>query len=350
MLAALTQSIRDGSELTAPEIQNAVSALTGERETVEQKADFLTALARRGETPAEIEGFARALRELSIQPPIDESTRNLGLIDVCGTGGDHQNTFNISTTVALVLASAGVPVAKHGNRAVTSKSGSADVLDALGIQIELSPSEVAEWLRDHHFAFLFAPHFHPAFRQIVPARKLCAQNGQRTLFNFLGPLLNPARPVAQLVGVSQPHLCEPLARVLQALGVQRAMVACGRVGTHYLDELSTLGDNNIAEFHHQRGLSVSTLSPGLFPIQPVALGDLEGGDRDTNAAVVTRILAGEDRGPKRDAVLLNSAAALFLADRARTLLEGWDLAAEILDSGRASIKLAELQRATRTST
>ncbi len=347
MLADLTGKVRHGSELSPAEIQEAVRLLAAETQEIQPKADFLAALAQRGETPGEIAGFARELRALSVVPPIHPETRALGLIDVCGTGGDHQNTFNISTTVALVVASAGVPVAKHGNRAITSRSGSADVLEALGIQVDLAPEEAAHWLHTHHFAFFFAPRYHTSFRHIAPARKLCAQAGQRTLFNYLGPLLNPARPEVQLVGVSQPPLCEPLARVLQTLGLRRAMVVCGRVGSSHLDELSTLGDNTVAEFHHERGLSLSTLSPHLFPIQPVTLGDLAGGDRDANAAVVTRILAGLERGPKRDAVILNAAAALFLADRTRTLLEGWDMAAELLDSGQASIKLGELQQATR---
>ncbi|MGE3312876.1 MAG: anthranilate phosphoribosyltransferase [Limisphaerales bacterium] len=349
MLAALTAKVRGGSELSPAEIHVAVRLLAAEAPEPAVKAEFLMALARRGETPAEITEFARELRGLSVPPPIDPATRALGLIDVCGTGGDHQNTFNISTTVALVVATAGVPVAKHGNRAITSRSGSADVLEALGIQVDLEPAEAARWLATHHFAFFFAPRYHPAFRHIAPARKLCAQQGQRTLFNCLGPLLNPAQPDVQLVGVSQPQLCEPIARVLLSLGLRRAMVVCGRVGANHLDELSTVGDTTVAEFHHERGLTLSTLSPQLFPIQPVTIGDLEGGDCETNATVVTRILSGVERGPKRDAVLLNAAAALFLADKARTLLEGWDLAADLLDSGRATIKLGELQQATRSS-
>ncbi|MBL9126217.1 MAG: anthranilate phosphoribosyltransferase, partial [Verrucomicrobiales bacterium] len=289
-------------------------------------------------------------RSLSIVPEVDPATRALGLIDVCGTGGDHQNTFNISTTVAIVVASAGIPVAKHGNRAITSRSGSADVLEALGIQIDLDPATAAAWLRTHHFAFFFAPRYHPAFKNIAPARKLCAKEGQRTLFNFLGPLLNPARPDIQLVGVSQPALCEPLARVLQSLGLRRAMVACGRAGAHYLDELSTVGETTIADFHHELGISLSTLSPHLFPIQPVTIRDLAVDDRESSAIVVSRILAGEDRGPKRDATILNASAALFLCGRTKSLIEAWDLADELLDSGRASAKLGELQQASRQNT
>lgn len=347
MLATLTQRVRECPELAPEQIHEAVQLLARDSDDAPAKAEFLTALARRGETPAEIAGFARELRALSVVPEVDPTTRALGLIDVCGTGGDHQNTFNISTTVAILVAAAGIPVAKHGNRAITSRSGSADVLEALGIQIDLDPVTASHWLKHHHFAFFFAPRYHPAFKHIAPARKLCAEQGQRTLFNFLGPLLNPARPDFQLVGVSQPSLCEPLARVLHSLGLRRAMVACGRVGAHFLDELSTVGETTIAEFHHQHGFSLSTLSPHLFPIQPVTIRDLSVSDRETSAVVVSRILAGEDRGPKRDATVLNASAALFLAGRAKSLIEAWDLADELLDSGRASAKLGELQQASR---
>src|SRR5439155_7462405 len=186
-------------------------------------------LASKGETTEEIAAFACELRAKSIKPPLDLETRSREILDVCGTGGDRLNTFNISTTVALICAAAGVTVAKHGNRAITSQAGSADVLEALGIRIDLAPAEAAASLRERHFAFFFAPHYHPAFKQIAPARKLCADRGQRTIFNFLGPLLNPARPSAQLIGVPRPELCEPVARVLESLGPRRGWVGCGEV-------------------------------------------------------------------------------------------------------------------------
>jgi anthranilate phosphoribosyltransferase len=344
MLDALIDRVNAGAELTAEECRLAIVALVDETVPVEHKAVFLGSLARRGETPEEIAAFASELRERAITPVIDPAIRERGLIDVCGTGGDQQNTFNISTAVALVVASAGVPVAKHGNRAVTSRSGSADVLEALRVPIDLGPEEASVALRDQDFAFFFAPRFHPAFRHINPARKLCAERGQRTIFNFLGPLLNPARPALQLVGVPLPSLCAPIAHVLQRLGSRRAMVVCGRMRSGYLDELSTVGDTVIAEFHHERGLSVSTLAVRDLPVQPAVLGDLDGGDRDSNATVIRRLLTGEERGPKRDAILLNAGAALFIAGRARSILEGWDRAAELLDSGRAAAKLAQVQR------
>ena len=353
MLPSLIPVLDANGILSPSQISGAVAALAGEQDSVESKAAFLTALARKGETTEEIAGFARELRERSVSVPLDDATRAGEILDVCGTGGDKLNTFNISTTVAFVAAAAGVTIAKHGNRAVTSQSGSADVLEALGIRIDLAPTEAARWLREHRFVFLFAPNYHPAFKHIGPARRLCAERGQRTIFNFLGPLLNPARPSAQLIGVPRPQLCEPMARVLQALGIRRGMVVCGRVGADtepdapHLDELSTLGTNSIAEFYQDRGFHTSVLSPENFPLVPATLADLAGADRQANAEIIRRILQGEDRGPRRDAVLLNAAAALFVAGAARSLSEGWELAAERIDSGSAQKKLRELQEASK---
>ncbi len=346
MLDNFTQQLVAGVALGPQQVTAAVAALVDEAIAVEAKAGFLTALAKKGETTEEIATFARELRDRSVPVPLDADTRAREILDVCGTGGDRLNTFNISTTVALLCASAGVTVAKHGNRAITSQSGSADVLEALGVPVELTPEQVAASLKHHNFAFLFAPKFHPAFRHIGPARKLCAERGQRTIFNFLGPLLNPARPTAQLIGVPRPELCEPMAKVLQSLGVRRGMVVCGEVssaaGPAFLDELSTLGETTIAEFYHDRGFSVTKLSEKDFPLQPATLADLAGGDRTANAEIVRRVLDGRERGPKRDAVLLNAGAALFLAGRTKSLTEGWLLAAELLDTGHAAAKLTEL--------
>ena len=342
VLGTLIEQLGRAESLTPEQVGDAINALTAETIAVESKAAFLTALARKGETLQEIAAFANELRSRAVLPPLDPETRAGEILDVCGTGGDHLGTFNISTTVAIICAAAGVTVAKHGNRAITSKSGSADVLEALGIKIDLTPTEAAQSLREHGFAFFFAPHYHPAFKHIAPARKLCAERGQRTLFNFLGPLLNPAQPTAQLIGVPRSDLCEPIARVLQSLGVRRGMAVSGKVGTAELDELSTLGVNTIAEFYQERGFTSSTLDPNQFPLQPVSLDDLRGGDREANAEIIRRILRGEDRGPKRDAVLLNTGAALFVAGRARSIGEGWELAAELIDQSKAAAKLREL--------
>ena len=371
MLEELTRRLSRSNHLTEDQVRFAVDQLVEESVPADVKADFLCHLALKGETVGEIAAFARALRARSIEPPLDAQTRAREILDVCGTGGDRLNTFNISTTVALVCAAAGVAVAKHGNRAITSQAGSADVLEALGVRIDLSPAEAADSLREHHFAFFFAPKYHPAFKALAPARKLCAARGQRTIFNFLGPLLNPARPSAQLIGVPRPELCEPMARVVQSLGVRRGMVVSGAVsspeskvqspksgaqsskpdnsrpiamddGRAYLDELSTLGENTIAEFYQERGFITSAMAPTQFPLQTTTLADLAGGDRQANAEIVRRLLRGEDRGPKRDAVLLNAAAALFVAGRSRTMVEGWELAASVIDSGEALGKLKEL--------
>jgi len=210
----------------------------------------------------------------------------------------------------------------------------------------LSPAEAARSLHEKNFAFFFAPNFHPAFKHIAPARKLCAEQGQRTIFNYLGPLLNPARPSAMLVGVSRAELCETLAHVLQSLGVRRGMVVNGVVPTPernlMIDELSTLGDNTVAEFYHERGFTVSQLSPANLPLQPASLADLLGGDKMHNAEITRRILGGKERGPKRDAVLLNAGTALFVAGKTKSLVEGWELAETTIDSGQAAAKLAEL--------
>ena len=349
MLETLTKQLAGGENLSADQIQDAVAHLIDEGLAAETKADFLVALAHKGETPGEIAAFAAALREKSIRPPIDPHWRAAReILDVVGTGGDHLSTFNISTTVAILCAAAGVAVAKHGNRAVTSSVGSADVIETLGIRIDLTPAEAAASLSERNFAFFFAPNFHPAFKHIAPARKICASRGRRTIFNILGPLLNPASPSAMLVGVPRPELCEPLAHALQTLGVRCGMVVSGEVAEwrtesgRFLDELSTLGSSHVAEFYQERGFHASILGLEHFPLQPATLADLRGGDKYVNAETIRRILSGEERGPKRDAVLLNASAALLVAGRANSLAEGWALAAETIEAGRAGQKLAEL--------
>jgi anthranilate phosphoribosyltransferase len=351
VLQTLINELAGAKHLSDEQSRLAVEQLVNENVPAVLKADFLCHLALKGETVEEIAAFARALRDKSVQPPLDAVTRAREILDVCGTGGDRLNTFNISTTVAILCAADGIAVAKHGNRAITSQAGSADVLEALGVRIDLPPAEASRALREHNFVFFFAPDYHPAFRHIAAARKLCAERGQRTIFNFLGPLLNPARPSAQIVGVPRPELCAPIARVLQSLGVRRGMVVSGevrgeklegRTGSAHLDELSTLGENTIAEFYQERGFASSLLAPDAFPLQPAMLADLGGGDRQANALIVRRLLSGDERGPKRDAVLLNAAAALFVAGQTRTLAEGWDRAAGLIDGGQAMIKLKEL--------
>lgn len=348
MLIKLTEQLQQRNALSSEQVAAAVEMLTEESVGTEEKAAFLTALAAKGESISEIGAFATELRKKSVSLPLTEQERLETVLDIVGTGGDRLGTFNISTTAAIVIAAAGVKVAKHGNRAVTSKSGSADVLEALGICIDSSPSEAAALLACEGFVFLFAPRFHPAFKNIAPARRLCAERGQRTIFNILGPLLNPVRPSHQLMGVPSPSLCEPLANVLQLLGVQRGFVVCGQAGEACMDELSILGPNTIAEFSHKHPVTLRQISLNSNLPSNVSIGDLIGGDRDENARVTRGILDGTITGAKREAVLWNAGAALYLVEKAPSLEAGRALAAQIIDNGAAQTKLQALIEASKT--
>jgi anthranilate phosphoribosyltransferase len=339
MLIQLTDIANRNIALTGEQIALAVNELCLESVSFEEKSLFLIALARKGETVEEISAFARELRNRAIEPRIEPRIRDRGIMDVCGTGGDRLGTFNVSTTVSILVAAAGVVMAKHGNRAVTSKLGSADVVDALGIPTNLDPDEAGKSLGEHQFAFLFAPNFHPAFKQIAPARKYCAERGHRTIFNFLGPLLNPARPSFQLVGVPDPALCEPMARVLFNLGIQRGMVVCGAADQVWMDEFSTLGETTMVSFDMSGEFKTSTFAS---PYPKPDIGDLAGGNRDENAMIVRNILTGRDKGPKRDIVLLNAGAALTIAGLCTAMDQGMQLAADLIDSGTAEKKLHQL--------
>lgn len=348
MLAELIARLREGAPLSAAQIADALAALTDEALPVETKAEFLLALADKGETPEEIHGFAAGLRERAVPVPVSPETRARGVLDVVGTGGDRLGTINLSTAAALLAAAAGVPVAKHGNRAITSRSGSADVLAALGLPIELPPAEAAAVLERRGFVFLLAPRYHPAFRAVAPARQWCAARGRHTLFNLLGPLLNPASPDFQLLGVPEPRWCEPFARALQHLGIRRGLVVCGEAGPdaqgrpRYLDEISPLGETTVASYLPGGAVQVTRLNPRDFPLQVARLEDLQGADAAANADILRGIFAGTDRGPRRDAVLLNAAGALYVAGRAASFFDGWVEAEALLDSGAAARKLAEL--------
>ena len=356
MLERLIRQVNEGGVLTREEVRGAVECLVDERVAVETKADFLAALARRGETPQEIAAFADELRSRAVEPPLDPGWRSGRVIlDVVGTGGDRAGTFNISTTVALICAAAGVAVAKHGNRAVTSRAGSADVLEALGIPVQTTPEQAVENLRRHGFAFFFAPLYHPAFRHIAPARKLCAERGQRTLFNYLGPLLNPARPDAQLMGVARPELCAPLAAVLQSLGIRRGAVVCGELPGSgpetriWVDELSPAGPTTVVVFGTGDAEGAAIWPRPTRARQVTGPGDLQGGDAATNAAMLEALLQGRDRGPRREAVLYNAAVALWVAGAAGSVEQGWLLAEQVVDDGRAARKLEELRRSAASS-
>jgi anthranilate phosphoribosyltransferase len=338
MFTGLLEKLTRREDLSPDEAAGAMSEIIDERATAGQVAGLLMGLAMKGERPAEIFGLARAMRDRA--HPFCAG-RGEVVLDVCGTGGDRAGTFNISSITALVVAAAGVRVAKHGNRSVSSRCGSADVFEALGVNVQASPAAVEKCFQDAGIAFLFAPSFHPSMRHAAGVRR---ELGVRTAFNLLGPLTNPARPQRQLVGVPRPELTELLARALAMLGCERAWVVHGADG---LDEISTTGYTKVSEC---RDGAVNTfyLHPSDVGIARGDRASLEGGDAPTNAAIARSILEGE-RGPRRDVVLMNAGAALLLADRAHDLREGTALAGQALDRGHAAATLRLMVSASRTA-
>jgi len=313
--------------------------LRGEANELELAA-LLSSLATRGETSAEIAGFVDAMRAAASEVPLDEAERSL-LVDTCGTGADLSGTFNISTAAALVAAAAGATVAKHGNRAVTSQSGSADVLEALGIPIGLTPADGAAALRKHRFAFLHAPAMHPAMKAVMPVRRAL---GIRTIFHLVGPLSNPAGARAQVMGVYAPHLVPLAAEAMALLGTRHAFVVHGDTGNSEggLDELSISGPSQLAEVRDGT-ITLSTLVPEDLGLRRAPIDSLRGGDATVNAAILRSIFAGE-HGPRRDVVLLNAAAVLVTAELAPDLPAGLILAAKTIDSGAVTELLTALAR------
>jgi anthranilate phosphoribosyltransferase len=305
--------------------------------TQAQIGGFLAGLRMKGETPEEIAAFARVMREHAIRVSPNVAGT---LVDTCGTGGDGSQTFNISTAAAFVAAGAGVPVVKHGNRGVSSRCGSADVLAALGVTIGIPPEAQAKILRNTGMVFLFAPSHHPAMKHVMAARQ---ELGCRTVFNLLGPLANPAGADAQVLGVYAEHLTGTVAEVLHLLGVSRAMVVFGSG----LDEITVTGETTITEL--DRGnMKKYIISPEQFGLARAAPAELLGGDPEENARIIRAVLAGK-KGAARDVVLMNAGAAIYVGGRAGTLAEGIRLAAVSIDSGKANGKLDALITATRSA-
>jgi anthranilate phosphoribosyltransferase len=334
MFPALIEKLRRQEDLSTDEAAGAMAAIMRGEAAPAQIAGLLIGLAMKGERPVELVGLARTMRANAVAVPAQQ-----GLVfDTCGTGGDKSGTFNISTAAAIVLAACGTRVAKHGNRSVSSRCGSADVLEALGVNVQATPDVVATCLDEVGIAFFFAPTFHPAMRHAAQARK---DLGVRTAFNLLGPLTNPASPTRQIVGVPRPDLTELLARSLALLGSERAWVVHGADG---LDELSTTGYTKVSEC---RGNSVQTfyVHPADFGLAKATSESLLGGDAQTNAAIVRGVLDG-DPGNPRDVVVLNAGAALFIAGAADTVRAGIATAAAAIDSGAAREVLARLVSAS----
>ena len=335
----LFEALHSQPELTSEQAAIAVRWLADGAAEPEEKGRFLEELRRRGETAAELAGFAEALTALAIPTLIEESMVGGPMVDVCGTGGDRLELFNISTASMFVLAAGGAVVVKHGNRAITSQCGGADVLEALGVKIDSSAQELRETVYRHGLGFVFAPAYHPAFGVIGPVRRSLAQKGISTIFNLLGPLLNPARPRHQLVGVYSSDLLLMYGEALAKLGRTRAWVVHGTGA----DELTLAGKG--------RGIAVEKGTTEPFEVDPWALGfpfapveSLRGGDKGTNARMLESILAGKLAGPCADAVLLNSAAGFVVSGLSQTLSGGVERAKESVASGRALAKLNALRQ------
>jgi anthranilate phosphoribosyltransferase len=329
-LKSAISEVINNRDLSRKQAKEAMDIIMDGAATPAQIGSYLTALRMKGETVEEIAGSAESMRQHVVAVPLSNSLASGPLLDTCGTGGDGKHTFNISTTAAFVVAGHGIKVAKHGNRAASSKSGSADVLMALGANLDLSPEQVTECIEDVGIGFLYAINHHPAMRHAIGPRR---EIGQRTIFNLLGPLTNPAGATHQLIGVYDAALTEPLAHVLLELGSQAAMVVHGANG---LDELSTSGPNRVSLLRDGQ-VETFFLEPFDLGLSEADIVDMVGGMPEENALITRGILSGDDRGPRRDIVLLNAAAAIYLD------LHDWHLSLEsarqAIDSGAALEKL-----------
>lgn len=335
----LRQLLEQRAHLTLPEACDLLNAILTGDSTVIEIAAIIGALASRGETAPEIAGFVDAMRSAATPMPFTDAERSQ-LVDTCGTGGDNSGTFNISTAAALVAAAAGAKVAKHGNRAVTSTSGSADVLEVLGIPVDLSPSAAVEAIRQHNFAFLHAPSLHSAMKIVMPVRRAL---GVRTVFNLLGPLANPAGASAQIMGVYSADRVAVVAEAMLLLDTRHAFVAHGSYGNTQscgMDELSISGPSQIAEVR-DGAITHRTITPEDFGLTRAPIEALQGGDAHTNAAILTRVFSGEP-GPARDVVVFNAAAVLVTASLASDLTSGIALAQSTIDSGAVTALLGSL--------
>ncbi|NTU89766.1 MAG: anthranilate phosphoribosyltransferase [Actinobacteria bacterium] len=330
MIKEATAKLIDRQDLTYEEANACIDEIMSGSTSQVQTAAILTALSTKGETIEEITACAAAMRSHSMK-----MKHNLDLLEIVGTGGDGSRSFNISTTASIVIASAGVKVAKHGNRAASSKSGAADCLEALGVNIDLEPEKCLELLEKIDICFFFAQKYHASMKHVGPVRK---ELGVRTIFNILGPLTNPASANMQLLGVYSEALVQPLARVLSNLGVKRGMVVFGR---DKLDEISMSCSTSVCEFENGR-YEYYAIKPEDFGFETCKKSELEGGTPAQNAKITLSILRGE-KGPKREAVLLNAGAGIYVAGKTESFKAGVVLAAELIDSGRAMAKLEEFK-------
>ncbi len=343
---ALIHHLERKEELSLREVGVAAELLLDPAAPDAKKERLLEALSLKGETPAEIAGFVEAFLEQSIDPHLGLLDLEGPTLDVCGTGGDQLDLFNISTTAMFVAAAAGAIVVKHGNRGITSKSGGADVLEALGIRIDLPADGFRDCVAEAGVGFMVAPLYHPAFRAVAAVRKSLATRGVRTIFNLIGPLLNPAKPECQLIGVFQRDLCPVFAEILQRLGRESAWIVHGTTGDgRSVDEVSLMGSTRICKAGSMQDMEDEEIRPRDFGMKHAEVEELQGGDAKENAAILEAILAGRETGPKRDMVLLNSGAALACAGLADHMGDGIEISREMISSGAALDRLRRLQKA-----
>ena len=338
MIAENIQKLVEGRNLTYREASEVMQEIMSEKVTNSQIAALLTALRMKGETVEEITAFAEVMRELCCRIHPNVSGR---LVDTCGTGGDRTKTFNVSTAAAFVIAGAGIPIAKHGNRAVTSRSGSADVLERLGFNLNMQAADIQKTIEQVGIGFMFAPAFHPAMKHVAGTRR---ELGIRTVFNVLGPLTNPASATAQLLGVYDRKLTSVLAHVLKNLGCEEAMVVHGMDG---LDEISTMGKTSIARLRNGK-VTMTETTPRDFGIQRAELRELEVATPDESAEVIFRILSGccDANDPKKEIVLVNASAGIIIGGKAENFNHGMELALTSINSGAAYGKLKALVKAS----
>jgi len=342
-MTSFIERVRAGGDLNPSDVQQAVVLLLSDSVSARTKAEFLTLLHQKGESTSEIASFVRVLLERAVPLQIEENDVSGPIIDVCGTGGDGINLFNVSTAVMFVLAAGGLTVIKHGNRHVTSLSGSADVLEALGVPIDLEPEDLRECVKRLGLGFVYARLYYPAFRALAEMRSQLAQKNQRTIFNLLGPLLNPTRPNRQLIGVFSPRLTTIFAEVTRQLGRERAWIVNGMASdTLRMDDVSTIGPTTIAELHRGR-ITSAVLDTRWLGIPQPSLGELIAGDAKLNAHILTQILSGTETGPKRDLIIANAAAGFVVAGYAPEMNVGIAMAREQIECGRALEKLRALQ-------
>lgn len=341
----MSKHLQAGNELSEREVYVAVETLLDENVPNEVKTNFLRSLTAKGETAAEIAAFVEACLERAVDPGLGEMSFDGPTIDVCGTGGDKLDLFNVSTTSMFVIAAGGATVVKHGNRGITSKSGGADVLEALGVKLDIPPAQFRDCLANAGVGFMFAPAYHPAFKAIAPVRQALAKEGIRTIFNLIGPLLNPAKPECQLVGICDPSLVPKYAQILQRLGRDSAWVVHGRTAEgQSVDELSLMGSSHICKVGNYQDMVDEQISPEDVGLKTCKVADLVGGEAELNATILTDILSGTDLGAKRQMILLNAGAGLTCAGLADDISDGVKKAGELIDSGAALERLRLLQK------